>query len=54
MEKSKNIELLASKIQESLNGLNQFPKMYHPTDDELSIPLLVEGEKLVVTVKKVN
>jgi len=30
------------------NEIKQFPKMYHPTDDLISIPLFVNGKKIVV------
>ena len=33
--------------------IKQFPKMYHPTDDSISIPLFVGGKKIVVEIKTV-
>jgi len=68
MEKSKQIERIATKIQEifqiweTIGGtpetkreyeIKQFPKMYHPTDDSISIPLFVDGKKIVVEIKTV-
>lgn len=68
MEKSKKIERIATKIQESLQlweiiggdvetkqeyEIKQFPKMYHPTDDSISIPLFVDGKKIVIEIKTV-
>lgn len=68
MEKSKQVERIATKIQEGLQmwetidgtteikqeyEIKQFPKMYHPTDDSISIPLFVDGKKIVVEVKTV-
>jgi hypothetical protein len=68
MEKSKQIERVSTKIQESLQmwetiggtseikheyEIKQFPKMYHPTDDSISIPLFVDGKKIVVEIKSV-
>jgi len=68
MEKSKQVERIATKIQESLQlwetiggdkenkqeyKIKQFPKMYHPTDDSVSIPLFVDGAKIVVEIKTV-
>ena len=68
MEKSKQVERIATKIQESLQlwetiggtpetkqeyEIKQFPKMYHPTEDSISIPLFVDGKKIVVEVKTV-
>ena len=68
MKKSKQVERIATKIQESLQlwetiggdaeskseyEIKQFPKMYHPTDDTISIPLFVDGKKIVVEIKTV-
>jgi TATA-box binding protein (TBP) (component of TFIID and TFIIIB) len=68
MEKSKQVERIATKIQESLQmwetiggskeskqeyEIKQFPKMYHPTDDSVSIPLFVDSKKIVVEIKTV-
>ena len=68
MEKSKQIERIATKIQEGLQmwktigetpetkheyEIKQFPKMYHPTDDSISIPLFVDGKKIVVEIKTI-
>jgi hypothetical protein len=33
--------------------IKQFPKMYHPTDDSVSIPLFVDSKKIVVEIKTV-
>jgi len=66
--KSKQVERIATKIQESLQmwetiggtpdtkqeyEIKQFPKMYHPTDDSISIPVLVDGKKIIVEIKTV-
>ena len=66
MEKSKQVERIATKIQETFQmwetiggtpetkqeyEIKQFPKMYHPTDDSISIPLFVDGKKIVVEIK---
>ena len=68
MEKSKQVERIATKIQESLqlwetiggntkdkheDEIKQFPKMYGPTDDSISIPLFTNGKKIVVEIKAV-
>ncbi len=68
MEKSKQIERIATKIQESLQiweniggdketkqeyEIKQFPKMYHPTDNSISIPLFVDGKKIIIEIKTV-
>jgi len=69
MNKSKQVERIATKIQEGLQmwetiggspeikreyEIKQFPKMYHPIDDLISIPLFVDGEKIVVEIKKIE
>ena len=68
MEKSKQVERIATKIQESLQiwetiggtpetkqeyEIKQFPKMYHSINDSISIPLFVDGKKIVVEIKTV-
>ena len=68
MEKSKQVERIATKIQEGLQmwetiggtpetkheyEIKQFPKMYHLTDDSISIPLFVDGTKVIVEIKTV-
>ena len=69
MNKSKQVELITTKIQEAfqvwetVNGNNetkqeyeikQFPKMYHPTRDSISIPLFIDGQKIVVEIRTSN
>ena len=66
--KSKQVERITTKIQEGLQiwetiggtpdikqeyEIKQFPKMYHPTDDSISIPLFVDGKKIVIEIKTV-
>jgi TATA-box binding protein (TBP) (component of TFIID and TFIIIB) len=68
MEKSRQVERITTKIQESLQlwetiggdkenkqeyEIKQFPKMYHLTDDSVSIPLFVDGAKIVIEIKTV-
>ena len=68
MNKSKQVERITTKIHESLQlwetiggdkenkqeyEIKQFPKMYHPTDDSVSIPLFVDGKKIVIEIKTV-
>ena len=68
MEKSKQLERIVTKIQETFQmwetiggskeakqeyEIKQFPKMYHSTDDSISIPLFVDGKKIVVEIKTV-
>ena len=69
MKKSEQVERIATKIQEVLQmfetiggtsdvkqeyEIMQFPKMYHPTDDSISIPLFTNGKKVIVEVKALN
>ena len=66
MEKSKQVERIATKIQEGLQmwetiggtpetkheyEIKQFPKMYHLTDDSISIPVFADGKKIIVEIK---
>ena len=66
--KSKQVERIATKIQETFQmwetiggtpetkqeyEIKQFPKMYHSIDDSISIPLFVDGKKIVVEIKTV-
>jgi hypothetical protein len=68
MEKSKQVERIATKIQEGFRlweviggtpetkheyEIKQFPKMNHPTEDLISIPLFVDGKKIIVEIKTV-
>jgi hypothetical protein len=34
--------------------IKQFPKMYHPTDDLIKIPIYSNGDKIVITIEKVD
>jgi hypothetical protein len=52
MEKSKQIEEIAIVIKEVLP--NSLPKMYHPTDDLISIPLIVDNKKIIIEIKSIN
>lgn len=69
INKSKQVELITTKIQESLQlwetiggdketkqeyEIKQFPKMYHPTRDSISIPLFIDGQKIVVEIRTSN
>ena len=52
MNKSKQVEDIATMVKESL--ANSLPKMYHPIEDSISIPLIVDGKKIVVEIKSVQ
>jgi len=73
MKKSKQIEIISTKIQEVLQNeylmwetiggndeekmeheIKQFPKMYHPTDDTITIPLLSDGKKIIIEIKSIT
>lgn len=52
MAKSEQVEKIAAAIKESLNEIT-LPKMYHPTDDIISIPVISDGKKIVIEIKSV-
>jgi hypothetical protein len=67
--KSKQVERIATKIQESLQlwetiggdletkqecEIKQFPKMYHPTEELIKIPIYTDGTKVIITIEKVK
>ena len=63
MKKSEQIEEIGTAISECLNKLyetkeplsfNPFPKMYHPTDDSINIPFIVDGKKIIIEIKSSN
>jgi hypothetical protein len=56
MKKTKQVEEIAKLIQDwvSTTEIKQFSKMYHPTNDSISIPLFIDGEKIVVEIKTLN
>jgi hypothetical protein len=69
MEKSKQIERVATKIQEGLQmwetiggtpetklkyEIKQFPKIYHPTEDSITIPLFANDKKIIVEIKGIE
>ena len=69
MNKSKQVERIATMIQESLlnwetiggtseakqeHEIKQFPKMYHPTEEIIKIPIYTDGTKIVITIEKVD
>ena len=41
------------RVSDNKIEIKQFPKMYHPTDDSISIPLFVGGKKIVIEIKTV-
>jgi TATA-box binding protein (TBP) (component of TFIID and TFIIIB) len=69
MEKSKQTERIAIKIQEGLQmwktirgtpetkleyEIKQFPKIYHLTEDSITIPLFTNGKKIIVEIKGIE
>ncbi len=56
MKKSEHVEQIAQLIQDqiAITEIKQFPKMYHPTNDSISIPLFINGKKVVIEVKTLN
>jgi hypothetical protein len=59
MDKSKEVELVSAilknylTVQKHIGEIDVLPKMYHPTEDQVNIPLLMNGKKLVVEIKTV-
>ena len=51
MEKSKQVEQVVEIIQESLKELLIFPKMYHPSENSISIPLIIDNKKITIEIK---
>ena len=60
--KNQNKQNESLQIWETIGGsketkqeyeIKQFPKMCHPTNDSVSIPLFVDGEKIVIEIKTV-
>lgn len=56
MEKSKQIEQIAKLVQDwiSTTEIKQFSKMYHPINDSISIPLFIDGKKIIIEIKTLN
>ena len=53
MEKSTQVEDIATRIATALEDLGISPKMYHPTQDQINFGILIDGKKMVVKVKAV-
>jgi hypothetical protein len=51
MKKSKQVEQVAEIIQKSLEELLVFPKMYHPSENSISIPLIIDNKKITIEIK---
>lgn len=51
MEKSIEIENIADRITSALQDLTIFPKMYHPTEDQINLGLIVDGKKVIIEIK---
>ena len=54
MKKSKQVEQVAEIIQESLKELLVFPKMYHPSENLISIPLIIDIKKITIEIKELE
>lgn len=56
MEKLKYVEEIAKLIQDKISTteIKQFAKMYNPTNNSISIPLFIDGEKVIVEIKTLN
>jgi hypothetical protein len=51
MEKSNEIEAVADRITSALQDLTIFPKMYHPTEDQINLGLIVDGKRVIIEIK---
>ena len=51
MEKSTQVEDVAARIATALQDLTIFPKMYHPTEDQINLGLVVDGKKVIIEIK---
>ena len=51
MEKSIEIESVADRITLALQDLKVFPKMYHPTEDQINLGILVDGKRVIIEIK---
>jgi hypothetical protein len=51
MEKSTEVEDIATRIATALADLGISPKVYHPTEDQINFGILVDGTKVIVKVK---
>ena len=54
MKKSKQVEQVAEIIQESLKELLVFPKMYHSSENLISIPLIIDSKKITIEIKELE
>ncbi len=54
MNQSKQVEQISEIIQEKLKELSAFPKMYHPSEDLISIPLIIDNKKIIIEVKGIK
>jgi hypothetical protein len=67
--KLKQIDRIATNIQQSLQKwenvggdaeskreyeIKQFPKMYHPVDELIKIPVYTDGTKIVITIEVIK
>jgi len=51
MEKSTQVEDIATRIATALQDLTIFPKMYHPTEDQINLGLIIDGKKVTIEIK---
>jgi hypothetical protein len=54
MEKSKQVEQIAEIVKESLKDLLTFPKMYHPSEDQINLGLIIDGKKITIEIKGIS
>ena len=51
IEKSTQVEDIATRIATALQDLTIFPKMYHPNEDQIDFGLIVDGKKVIIEIK---
>ena len=51
MEKSTEVEDIATRIATALEDLGISPKMYHPTEDQINFGILIDGKKVIIKIK---
>jgi len=51
MEKSTQVEDIATRIATALQDLGISPKKYHEIKDQINLSTLVDGKKVVIIVK---
>ena len=51
MEISTQVESIADSISLALKDLTVFPKMYHPTEDQINLGIIIDGKRVIIEIK---